>query len=180
MKNARKTGLVFATLVATLFTGCGGGDNTVTPNDPTVRSVPRTYAGLEFTLSLPKSTYAVGEDVIFTTTVKNTTNTTITVLLANSIAKDGARASIYDKNNVFVNYAPGITVPGGILATYTPGSSTSYTSVWHQDDYSRSQQVATGIYNAYTRLDFSQLNGQSATDADRDGLGSNAITLTIQ
>ncbi len=65
--------------------GCSGGDNSVTPGiDPTVGN-PRRSGNLEINLVTDKRSYAVGDPIQFTYTIKNVATSTLTLVYPQSV-----------------------------------------------------------------------------------------------
>ena len=92
MFNSRSVSLRAIALCACLLplgllTGGGGGSSSTSSNG-VVTSAPRTASGLQFTLSANKSSYAVGEAVQLTLSVKNTSTQPITIAPSNYAVPD--------------------------------------------------------------------------------------------
>lgn len=104
-----------------LLTGCGGGDGATDTGN-------RRFRLLEFALTTPKTTYAHGEKVPMTFTVKNTGSQTVTVI-------GGGCVILFRITKGGQSFEPGIGCGAGAYTiTFAPGETKIYDLAWDQND----------------------------------------------
>ena len=124
-RTALRTTLGLAALALFALPGCGGGDsNVVAP--PVLASTARTASNLELTVSLPKSTFARGEDVSFTMTVKNVSTRTLPV----QYSDPSALPLIKQGSNIIWALSGGASSVRE--ARLAPGQVLRFSSIWRQ------------------------------------------------
>ena len=156
--------------------GCGNGDGFV---DGPVVSVTRRFEDIEFTLSLPKSRYVLGEEIPMSFTVKNVGIKTIDIvqsgppyqfqaLLGSQIVWLSSRASI-----------------GGFTTTsIAPNTSKVFNTIWSQrtpTDIIGNPSVSAGNYTLSVWLTLLSLEGREfSPEQEKNDLSATPIEISIQ
>ena len=164
--------LGLATFALFALAGCGGGDGSVTP--PALTSVTRSASNLELIVSLPKSTFARGEGVPFTMTVKNVSTQTLQV----DYNSPSADPLIKQGTGIVWNSMSGVPSPRD--TQLTPGQVLTFTGTWNQVDSSNAQ-VPAGNYTFQGWFDARAVNGVSfsGNDVAITTFYTNPVSLTV-
>ena len=149
-RTALRTTLGLAALALFALTGCGGGDGNVVA--PVLTSTARSASNLELTVSLPKSTYARGEAVPFTMTVKNVSTQTVGV----DYNSPSAYPLIKQGASLVWSSVSGVSSPR--TTQLTPGQTLTFTGTWAQVNSSEAQ-VSAGNYTFQGWFDVAAVNG---------------------
>ena len=143
----RKTTIVMLCMLAlpllALLSSCGGDNSPAAPNGPVV-STPRQFDNLVFTLSVPKATYAKGEQVPLTFTVKNVGTQTLAVGLG---ACDWFDTKVITGSRLLWQKSVGSGCGGHVQPlSIAPGETKTFNYSWLQIDQ-QGIQVPTGQYS---------------------------------
>ena len=146
---------IFIALLAVTLTGCGGGSGTTAVT-------ARRFGSLEYTLTTTKTTFAHGEQVPLTFTVRNVGSQTINVILGACEPFDTKVTS-----GSAVVWQDSLTHGCGTEVTFiaiAPGETKTYTYTWPQADQQGNQIPAgsytlTSWYQAYSVTDATLSSG---------------------
>jgi hypothetical protein len=164
---------MLALWLAVLLAGCDGSEFV----DGPVRSVPRQFGGLEFTLSAPKSRYARGENVPLTLSVKNLGTQTLTAHFGRPVAQV---LQVKQGSQVIWEFPQG-TAGVGMTLQFAPGETKTFTENWDQFRNQPGPTVPSGIYSVEAWLNSLQIGSTLYTQEEAQAqLKANPISVTIQ
>ena len=138
--------------------GCGGGgsnENTA-PQSRAVSTVPRRVGDLTFTLSAPKTTFKVDEDMMATFTVTNVGRKPVLVYYTES------RESVFgffDQNGPIRNYEAFTDSRPSNPVTYAPGQTRVFSMGYKLSDYPRGYWAKPGHYRMIGWIDAAFTDG---------------------
>ncbi len=130
--------------------GCGGGDNSVTP--PILTSPTRQASTLELAVTLPKSTFARGEAIPYTMTVKNVSAQTLPV----DYNVPAVFPIVKQNGTTIFTAVSGVSSPR--TGSLSLGQVLTLTGTWDQTDLNGAQ-VTAGTYTFQSWLDASSVTG---------------------
>jgi hypothetical protein len=137
---------ILIVLLPIFFAGCSGGNDSVAVAVP-VNSMPRTVGALEFTVSTTRATFARGEQVPLTFSVRNIGTSTVHAILG---ACDYFDVRVSRGNQVIWQLSRTHGCGGLILeVAIAPGETKTYTSEWPQTDQD-DNPVPAGQYTITT------------------------------
>ena len=147
-------GLAILALFA--LTGCGGGNSNVVA--PVLTSTARSANNLELTVSLPKATFARGEGVPFTMTVKNISTQTLPIEYG-----DPSALPLIKQGNNFIWGAPD-DVPSVKVAQLAPGQRLTFTGTWEKTQTRNQLPAPSGTYSLQGWFNIFRVNGVFLSD----------------
>ena len=157
--------------------GCGNGDGFV---DGPVVSVARRFEDLEFTLSLPKSRYVLGEEIPMYFVLKNVGTKTIEILSAGGAPYQFQALS--GSKEVWLSSRAG----GGGSSTITiaPNSSKTFDTIWLQRTPTGSISdpfISSGKYLISVWLIPASIDGKYySPEQKKTDLAANPLEIVIQ
>ncbi len=155
--------------------GCGGGDNSVTP--PILTSPTRQASTLELAVTLPKSTFARGEAIPYTMTVKNVGTQAATLVYSFNI---GLYSRVKQGGTLISDAPILLPVPSSTLEI-AAGQAITLTGNWNQTSTITQASVAAGTYTLQGCLAPISLNNVASEDLPSEAkpLYTNPVSFTI-
>jgi hypothetical protein len=159
-------GFFLAMILSLLLSGCGGGDSTTATGN-------RRFGPLEFALTTTKTTFARGEQVPLTFTVKNTSQRTVTAI-------GGGCVDLWR----VIQGGRDITPPSGCGAagymfTFAPGETKTFNDTLDLRDANNNIEPA-GVDVITVWFTAGNINGTDMTDAQVEhNLAANPIQITV-
>jgi len=142
-----------------------------------VRSIPRQFGDLEFTLSAPKTMYARGENVPLTLSVKNVGTQTITAHFGSPVAQV---LQVKQGSQVIWEFPQG-TAAVGMTLTFAPGETRTFAQDWDQRYSQGGPTAAPGPYQVEAWLNSLQIGNTLYTrEVAQVQLNANPIGIAIQ
>lgn len=160
-----KSGLVLSVLL--LLAGCGGGGSSMGSS--------RTFGTLEFVLTIPKTTFAPGETVPMTFTVRNSGSRAV---ITKHIGCEPAFLVYHDGQAL--KGTPFCGIDEFFEVTFSPGETKTYHLNWDQRSGDQELQSPAGQYSITAWLDAIAVDENQLTFTQaRQELASNPVVFTI-
>ena len=161
-------GRIMPMILLTLLIGCGNGGGT------TSATGARRFGSLEFKLTTPKTTYALGEQVSFAFSARN-----VGAQAVQTNADGCDRAFYVTQGGTRIAGVTGCASQDFASSTIAPGDAKTNNFTWDQKDF-QGNQVPPGQYAIVGWLDVVSIDGTLvSTDQARQNLASNPIQVTI-